>query len=83
MCGHRFAVCTLLLAGFAAEHGTLLCTDLTALLMAQSYREQYDLYGADEFGSVTGEQEMMAEIYARGPISCSLNSDVPAFDQYR
>jgi hypothetical protein len=52
-------------------------------VMAQFYREQYDLYGADEFGSVTGEEEMMAEIYARGPISCSLNSDVPAFDQYR
>jgi hypothetical protein len=78
MCGHRFAVCTLLLAGF-----TLLCTDLSTFVMAQFYREQYDLYGADEFGSVTGEQEMMAEIYARGPISCSLNSDVPAFDQYR
>jgi hypothetical protein len=25
----------------------------------------------------------MAEIYARGPISCSVNSDVPAFNAYR
>ena len=46
-------------------------------------RDSYDLYGADEFGEASGEQEMMAEIYARGPISCSLNSDVPAFNDYR
>jgi hypothetical protein len=41
------------------------------------------LYGADEFGIATGVDEMMAEIYARGPIACSLNSDVPAFNAYR
>ena len=43
----------------------------------------YDLYGADEFGSVTGEEQMMAEIFARGPIACSLNSDIPEFNAYR
>jgi hypothetical protein len=46
-------------------------------------RNSYDLYGADEFGNAKGEEEMMAEIYARGPISCSVNSDVPAFNAYR
>jgi cathepsin X len=62
----------------------LLCCVLTCQpSLCVFCREQYDLYGADEFGSVTGEEEMMAEIYARGPISCSLNSDVLAFDQYR
>ena len=45
-------------------------------------RDSYDLYGADEFGTASGVDEMMAEIYARGPIACSLNSDVPAFNAY-
>jgi hypothetical protein len=40
-------------------------------------------YGVDEFGSVPiGEHAMMAEIYARGPISCSIDSDPDAFDLY-
>ena len=47
------------------------------------HRNSYNLYGADEFGSVTGEEQMKAEIFARGPIACSINSDVPAFNAYR
>ena len=40
-------------------------------------------YTIDEFGNVPlGEKAMMAEIYARGPIACSIDSDPPAFDQY-
>jgi cathepsin X len=43
----------------------------------------YNLYHADEFGTVLGEQQMMSEIYARGPIACSLNSEAPSFNAYR
>lgn len=46
-------------------------------------RNAYDLYGADEFGSVQGIHEMKAEIYARGPISCALNSEATEFNAYR
>ncbi len=46
-------------------------------------REGYNLYGVDEHGSVAGETEMKAEIFARGPIACRINSDVPQFDLYR
>jgi hypothetical protein len=60
----------------------VLTTQLT-ILCCFFLRNSYDLYGADEFGNAKGEEEMMAEIYARGPISCSVNSDVPAFNAYR
>lgn len=40
-------------------------------------------YGVDEFGEVTGEAEMMSEIYARGPIACLINSEADSFDSYR
>lgn len=54
----------------------------------------YDVYHSDEFGVVGGagvgdsanysaaSKAMMAEIYARGPIACHLNSDPPSFDLY-
>lgn len=45
-------------------------------------RESYNLYSVDEFGSVLGEDQMMAEIYSRGPIACSLNSEAPQFNLY-
>jgi len=43
----------------------------------------YNLYGVEEHGTVRGEDEMMAEIFARGPIACSLNSDSPEFCYYK
>ena len=46
------------------------------------YRESYDIYGVEEFGIVQGVQEMKAEIFARGPISCLVNSDPPQFNLY-
>lgn len=45
-------------------------------------KKLYDLYGADEYGTVKGVYEMKAEIYARGPIACSLNSEPDAFNFY-
>jgi hypothetical protein len=47
-----------------------------------AFRERYDLYGADEFGTVLGEFEMKAEIFERGPIACLLNSEAPQFNLY-
>jgi cathepsin X len=32
----------------------------------------YDSYSVSEFGTTLGEQQMMSEIYARGPIACSV-----------
>jgi cathepsin X len=42
-----------------------------------------NLYGVDEFGTLSGVAEMKAEIYARGPIACLINSGPPEFDGYR
>ena len=34
--------------------------------------DKYRVYQVDEFGPVSGEEEMMQEIYQRGPIACSV-----------
>jgi cathepsin X len=34
--------------------------------------DEYPVYGASEFGSVSGEEAMMQEIYQRGPIACGV-----------
>ena len=34
--------------------------------------DQYLVYGVDEFGTVAGEENMMQEIYQRGPIACGI-----------
>lgn len=36
--------------------------------------EQYPNATVEEYGTVSGEQQMMAEIYARGPIACGVNA---------
>jgi len=33
---------------------------------------KYHTYGIDEYGEVTGEQDMMQEIYQRGPLACGI-----------
>jgi cathepsin X len=43
----------------------------------------YNLYSVDEFGTVQGEEDMMAEIYARGPIACMINSESEDFCRYK
>ena len=45
-------------------------------------RDKYDVYGVDEYGTVQGVEEMKAEIFARGPIACSINSEADQFDGY-
>ena len=43
--------------------------------------DQYLVYQGDEYGLVSGEQDMMQEIYQRGPIACSIS--VPeALEEY-
>jgi len=37
-----------------------------------SAQPSYDTYGVSEFGLVNGTENMMAEIYARGPITCGV-----------
>lgn len=39
-------------------------------------------YSVDEYGEVSGIENMMAEIYARGPIVCSIDSAPDAFNKY-
>ena len=39
-------------------------------------------YYVDEYGSITGEDQMKAEIYARGPIACYLYAHSSAFEDY-
>ena len=39
-------------------------------------------YFVSEYGSVLGEEMMMAEIFARGPIACSLYAHSPSFEEY-
>ena len=34
--------------------------------------DQYLVYGVDQFGEVSGEENMMQEIYQRGPIACGI-----------
>jgi len=35
-------------------------------------QDNYKVYRVDEYGSVSGEQDMMQEIYQRGPIACGI-----------
>jgi hypothetical protein len=48
-----------------------------------SEKYNINLYGADEYGTLSGVEQMMAEIYTRGPIACLLNSEPPEFNNYK
>lgn len=41
----------------------------------------FTLFGVSEYGAVVGADNMKAEIYARGPISCGVDA-TPAFENY-
>ena len=40
------------------------------------------LYRISEFGNITGEVQMMAELFARGPIACSVYAHTDSFLKY-
>mmetsp|Transcript_28856 Transcript_28856/g.92240 ORF Transcript_28856/g.92240 Transcript_28856/m.92240 type:complete len:124 (-) Transcript_28856:447-818(-) len=44
--------------------------------------ENYASYGSLDRGLITGEDAMMKEIYAGGPIECMLLDSVPSFEDY-
>lgn len=46
------------------------------------FTDKGPVYHVSEYGTVTGETEMMAEIYTRGPIACSVYAHSDAFDKY-
>jgi len=78
---HGFDVAALTEVEGVRKHQCYICTwEGTCAFVP---RESFNLYGVDEFGEVTGVEQMKAEIYARGPISCSVNSDSNAFNEYR
>ena len=37
--------------------------------------KSYPIFGIEEFGNIKGEQDMMNEIYQRGPITCSIDAN--------
>jgi len=56
---------------------------LSSLFICIHIRANFDLYGVDEYGEVNGIENMKAEILARGPISCPVNSEATTFNLYR
>lgn len=44
---------------------------------------KYDMFFVEEWGALKGEKAMRAEIYARGPIVCSMATPDPFSDYYR
>ena len=45
--------------------------------------QNYTKYYVEEYGNVRGEENMMKEIYARGPITCALDADPEDFLSYK
>jgi cathepsin X len=78
---HGFEVAAMTEVEDVRNHQCYICTWSGICTYVSSDKAR--LYGVDEYGTAKGVAEMKAEIYARGPISCSLNSEAPEFDKYR
>ena len=63
------------------------CTDINICRDCQMGQDckpvyNYTKYYVEEYGSVSGEENMMKEIYARGPITCGI-ADPQSFKDYK
>jgi cathepsin X len=78
---HGFEVAAMTDVDDVRNHQCYICNwDGTCSFLPQN---QVHFYSVEEYGTVKGVFEMKAEIYQRGPISCSLNSEAPEFDRYK
>lgn len=77
---HGFEVADMVSVSDVQNHQCYLCSWNGVCSFAKP--EYYDLYGADEFGHITGVDKIKAEIYARGPVACALNSEATEFNDY-
>ena len=78
---HGFEVSSMVTAADVRSHQCWQCDWSGECGFVDVARTQ--LYTIDEYGLVTGEAAMRAEIAAHGPIACSLNSEASAFNDYR
>jgi len=58
-----------------AENVCRTCSTFTSMGGACVEVDKYPNVTVEEFGSIVGADDMMKEIYARGPIACSVDAE--------